>query len=786
MRRNLRLLGFAIVVTTLLMLGVDLLKHASDVDGVSAKAAPSPAGFEHDLSGTGTITTAFSGRVTMIAEDVAPNDEGGSESIPRYRVEGDDPTPEQNGMLLTQSVIVSAPKAENAFRVDAPEAWLPVDKNSSTLRFDFQQLWRLSKPVFFINSFGENSTLKIKSSVAKLDPKTNLVMADGFFTLDTGDLHLEGQSLTYDPSTARMDFTPYHGLLRWSIRAANGQVIQGDCDGPGFFQDLRNGEFLLQLNSETSVRTHFPPGNSIAGNIETPQLSLKLSQNSDGNWVPRIATLAQPTLWHGDSIQLRGADSTIGWGSDGYMSDILINGAVTIIPNNGAFIKTTAKDYAQLFANEDSVHLAGDVTIHRPDGSVKGRRAVFNEDLLTISGAVSVIGEQGTAVADAFTTDSDNNWALSGHAYLEPADEQISWLSADKLSLNNNGDIDASGNLSAQLIVAGKDAELACDTFSSQPQDHFSAGKGLWRANNANGNVVLKTRDGVVSGDSLKQLGPNRFKVSSNNGAVSHGEINDGVRNVKFSSEEIYYSEEMVSFEGSPQINVPVAELGLLRDVAILSARKIEYVLGSKSWRANENVLLQGAVEGYGQYVLIEPERFVIQGGALRGETLCSVSTVFEDKTQLVVEGEKMELTADNSIAINGDAYVKRQLGDIIEWLRCDDILASKTNGSAKGQVRAIIDGCSASASALNWQRKPESDVFRFAGDSLLSHPQAEVSGSVIEFSPGLSTIVALSDEENSASIKRASGQSATGAWIKYNYLNQSLDARRATFEDNR
>ena len=55
MRHNLRLLGFTIIVATLMLLVADLLRHSVAVSGVNAKAKASPAGFAHDLSGTGNI-----------------------------------------------------------------------------------------------------------------------------------------------------------------------------------------------------------------------------------------------------------------------------------------------------------------------------------------------------------------------------------------------------------------------------------------------------------------------------------------------------------------------------------------------------------------------------------------------------------------------------------------------------------------------------------------------------------------------------------------------------------
>ena len=108
MRHNLRLLGFAVIVATLMLLVADLLRHAVAVSGVNAKAKASPAGFTHDLSGTGKITTAFAGRVTMIAEEIDEAENGGRSRTPRYRVEGDDPTPSNEGMALSTSVIVSS------------------------------------------------------------------------------------------------------------------------------------------------------------------------------------------------------------------------------------------------------------------------------------------------------------------------------------------------------------------------------------------------------------------------------------------------------------------------------------------------------------------------------------------------------------------------------------------------------------------------------------------------------------------------------------------------------
>jgi hypothetical protein len=786
MRRKLRLLGFTIIVTTLMLLVADLLKHSADVGGVAAKAKKSPAGFISNLAGTGEVETAFAGRVTMIAEEMGDSEGGSRASAPRYRVEGDDPTPSNEGMTLSTSVIVSSDNGDSSkadFRVDAPECWLPIDKSSPTLRFDFGQEWRLSKPIFSISNFGDAGALTIKSTLALLDPQTNFIVTKDFFTLDSGDLHLEGGSLTLNPETSNIEFTPYNGSLRWSIRNLDGQVITGDSDGPGSFVALENGDYLLTLNSKTSVRAQFPEGASIVGDIETPRLELRLSPSDDGHWRPRIARLEQPTLWHGKVLQLRGAESTISWLSGGALNDFIINGPINIIPNNGTFLKASARDSAQLLANESVVHLYGDVTVHRLDGSVKGNLAILSNESMIMSGAVSVIGEQGAATANKFSTDAANNWQLDGKAYLEPADESISWLAADHLSVDSAGVINGVGNFSAELQIGGRPAKLACDEFTSLPERRFRSGADTERDNMAKGNVIVESNNGIVFGHRLDQLDDERYLILAGDNSLARGSVSDQGREVSFSAGSVLYSAEQVALSDGPSINVPVDGYGLAGSSTTLTANKIVFDTSSQQWLATKDVVMAGAVTGSCQQLVLNPESVILTGGRSSEASLCKISTTLEDRSRINLEGNIIEFVFGDSLVISDNVFVKR-VSDATDWLRCDNFQATAMGGKAERQVSALIQQSEIACRSISWLRDGNGETFVLNGAPRLNHPQAIVGGKLIEFCPNLSTITAHGDERNPATIKRADGQSAVGSLIKYNYHNQALDARSATFED--
>ncbi len=786
MRRKLRLLGFTVIVATLMLLAADLLKHSVAVGGVSAKAKESPAGFTHDLSGTGKITTAFAGRVTMIAEEVDENENGERSRAPRYRVEGNDPTPSNEGMALSTSVIVSSDNGDAskaAFRVDAPECWLPIDHSSPTLRFDFEKEWHLSKPIFSIINFGDGGPLTIKSTLALLDPQTNLVVTKDFFTLDAGDLHLEGGSLTLNPEASIIEFTPYNGALRWSIRNADGQVITGDSDGPGSFIALENGDYLLTLTSKTSVRTQFPEGASIVGDIETPLLELRLSPSEDGHWRPLIAQLEQPTLWHGKVLQLRGAESTISWLRDGALNDFIIKGPINIIPNNGTFLKASAKDYAQLFADENVAHLAGDVTVHRVDGSVKGDVAILSAESMVMRGAVSVIGEQGDATANEFSTDAANNWHLKGKAYLEPSDESISWLAADHLSIDPAGIIKGDGRFSAELKIGGRPAKLACDEFTSLPGRRFRSDAGVTRDNMAEGNVIVESSNGIVFGHRLDQLDGNRYLILAEENNLARGVVYDQSREVSFSAGSVLYSAEQVVLSDGPSITLPVDDYGLAGSSTTLMAHKIVFADSSQEWLATKDVAMAGAITGSCQQLVLRPDSVILMGGRSSETSLCKISTTLEDLSRVDLEGNVIEFVFGDSLTISDNVFVQR-ISDATDWLRCDDFQATALGGKAERQVSALIQQSEITCRSISWLRDDNGETFVLSGEPSLKHPQAIVRGERIDFCPNLSTITAHGDERNLATIKRSGGQSAAGSWIKYNYDNQALDAQGATIED--
>jgi hypothetical protein len=786
MRRKLRLLGFTVIVTTLMLLVADLLKHSIGVGDVTTKAGKSPAGFISNLPGTGKFTTAFAGRVTMIAEEMSDSEDGSKLSAPRYRVEGDDPAPSNDGMTLSTSVIVSSDNGDSskaAFRVDSPECWLPIDKSSATLRFDFEQEWRLSKPIFSISNFGDAGALTIKSTLALLDPQSNLIVTKDFFTLDAGDLHLEGGSLTLNSATSSMEFTPYNGVLRWSIRNTDGQVITGDSDGPGSFVALENGDYLLTLTSKTSVRAQFPEGAGIVGNIETPHLELRLSPSKNGHWRPRIARLERPTLWHGKVLQLRGAESTISWLNDGALNDFIISGPINIVPNNGHFLKASARDSAQLFANESVAHLTGDVTVHRLDGSAKGDMAILSDESLVMKGAVSVIGEQGAATANEFSTDATDNWQLDGEAYLEPDDESISWLAADHLSIDAAGVVKGVGDFSAELQLGGDAAKLTCDEFTSLPEQHFRSGTSIRRDNAAKGNVVVESSNGIVFGHHLDQLDEDRYLILAGDNDLARGLVNDQGREVSFSAGSVLYSAEQVALSGGPAINVPVDGYGLAGSSATLIANKIVFATSTQQWLATKDVVIAGAVTGSCQQLVLNTDSIILTGGRSNETSLCKISTTLEDSSRIDIEGDFIEFIFGDSLTISDNVFVQK-VSESADWLRCGNFQATAVGGKAERQVSALIQQSKIVCSSISWLRDGNGENFILNGAPSLNHPQAIVGGKRIEFSPSLSTIIAHGDERKLATIKRADGQSAVGSWLKYNYNNQALDARGATFED--
>lgn len=786
MNRKLRLLGFTVIVVTLMLLAADLVKHSVAISGAAAKTKKSPAGFTHDLSGTGKMTTAFAGRVTMIAEEIRDSGEGEKSRTPSYRVEGDDPTPSNLGMTLSTSVIVSSDNGDGLktpFRVDAPECWLPIDNSSPTLRFDFEQEWHLSKPIFSISDFGDGGALTIKSTFALLDPKSNIVVTKDFFTLDAGDLHLEGGSLTLNPEASSIKFTPYNGALRWSIRNADGQVITGDSDGPGSFVAVENGDYVLTFTSKTAVRAQFLEGGSIVGDIETPRLELRLSPSDDGQWRPRIARLDQPILWHGEVMQLRGADATISWLTDGTLNDFLINGPINIIPNNGTFVKASAKDYAQLLPSENVIHLAGDVAVHRLDGSVKGDLAILSNESMVMRGAVSIIGEQGAATANEFSTDAANKWQLDGEAYFDAEDENISWLAADHLSIDSAGVIKGIGNFSAELQIGGKPAKLTCDEFTSSPKRRLQPSAAAERQNMAKGNVIVESNNGIVFGHRLDQLNDGRYLILADDNSLAHGLIRDQGEEISFSAGSVLYSAEQVVLSGTPSITLPVDGYGLAGSSTTLTANEIVFRNASQQWVATKNVVMAGAITGSCQQFVLNPNSVLLTGGPSSETSLCKVTATLIESSRIDLEGDVLEFVFGDSLAISNNVFVQI-VTDTADWLRCDNFQATAAGGEASQGVSASIRQSKITCGSISWLGYGNSQTFALNGTPRLNHPQAIVNAKSIEFAPNLSTIIAYGDERNLATIKRNNGQSAVASWIKYNYANQALDARNATVKN--
>jgi hypothetical protein len=396
---------------------------------------------------------------------------------------------------------------------------------------------------------------------------------------------------------------------------------------------------------------------------------------------------------------------------------------------------------------------------------------------------VSVIGEQGDATANEFSTDAANNWHLKGKAYLEPSDESISWLAADHLSIDPAGIIKGDGRFSAELKIGGRPAKLACDEFTSLPGRRFRSDAGVTRDNMAEGNVIVESSNGIVFGHRLDQLDGNRYLILAEENNLARGVVYDQSREVSFSAGSVLYSAEQVVLSDGPSITLPVDDYGLAGSSTTLMAHKIVFADSSQEWLATKDVAMAGAITGSCQQLVLRPDSVILMGGRSSETSLCKISTTLEDLSRVDLEGNVIEFVFGDSLTISDNVFVQR-ISDATDWLRCDDFQATALGGKAERQVSALIQQSEITCRSISWLRDDNGETFVLSGEPSLKHPQAIVRGERIDFCPNLSTITAHGDERNLATIKRSGGQSAAGSWIKYNYDNQALDAQGATIED--
>ena len=776
----LRIFGYTLVLGTTLMVFVDAQRQAIAKEKIEAKAQISPAGFTHNLSNTGKITTAFSGRVTMIAEDVLASQSGVTKKSPRYKVEGNDPLPAKSvwpevtsGMQLTEATIASLAKNSSnfAFRVDASRCLLPINDKGNNLEFRFSELWKLYTPTFLIQDLNKKSIIDIKAPSANLNPETQDLFINGDYILNTENLELTGEDLHLDPKTSVVQLqTPKsNASLEWEIRQNKTTIARGHSKDGGELRLNDNQGYTLSLaNATTLFKENFN------GTLVTEAIELQLAKSANNQWLPTIAKFFSShknilPLWEDDRFSLKGTEGEIIWQDNGTPKELLITGPIHIASKNDTFISATAKGDASLNLNTGEILLKRGVSVQHKRGTIESEEVVFKDKNILFKNDVSFKGEVGSGSGGALTIKEEATWQIQGNATFISAKAPVQLMHANNIVLSSNF-IEAAGDVLAKE-TGDQLTTIKADYISATMwEDEIEQNKSTYYAKD---NIKIETKQFAVEGDELKQVDKNRFFIKSLNSFSPVKGSFFGSPPVKFESEGVAFSRSFIELEGAPSLHLTLNDMELENPNISIAAEDISFNRIEQRLIAKNNVVLKGGIVGKADKMDLNESEVLLYP---KRNQSCSLTIALKNKRSAQIESKKIKIKGRQELLANDNVTLKYIAPGLSHHIRCKDLIWGAASGKATGWVEAQFNDINAEAKTLSW----ENDSYTFLNSALLEHPSVKALAHKIIYNTTSGDIFAIGEGSTPATLFYEKDKTAQGEWLHYNYINQIIKARQA------
>ncbi|MDP7061505.1 MAG: hypothetical protein QF489_01050 [Planctomycetota bacterium] len=797
MNRNLRITGLAGAGLVLGLVGLDMFQHARAVARVSESAEESPKGFRQKMTGVGDVYTAFRGPISILAEKRIPEPSGTAIYVPRFRVQGVDPSPLADGVSMTETHVDSleaepGKPVRTNFTVVSPKAWMPLDEGADRFTFSMKQLWQLEQPRLTMPNFTEGRELVLEAAHADLDPETDQVFGRGPFTMTSGNLRLEGADLFFDPNMSRVEFQPLDGVLSWKIRGQDGVVYRGECDGPGAFFPGENGGYRLELYAIDQVRSWFPDESIMPGTLLTKDLTLELLPNEEGSWRPHRATADGPTDWTGDTLHMLGTSSIVAWDATGNLQDLTVIGPVNVEPHDRSFEWASADGFGRYTPLTDSVRLEDKVVAKHERGTLKGDWAELAPEKWLVGGSVTAVGIDGSGSSDLLESDRQGNWWLTGNAELRPQETDVEWLRSPMIHFTEDGLVETGATFQAKANIDGKPLLARGNSFRSRLEAGATSLQPDVRRTKADGNLEVIYEGRTLTGEHLIQTGDKSFQMTGN---PAKGKRVSGTYQLEDYMAELdcgllTWDGVQVDFLQSPMVSLPAAALQLSGGRVLVYADRISQDAASGAWDLVDNVRLGGAMRGEGSRAILIPDdrlellaedRF--RGG--KNETAWLEGTL-ENGSAFRGRGEILRYHSDGRIAIERQAFASYQGkdNDAPAELYGERLEFSEGSGWAEGEARFLSDELRGFANRIDWTRFEEDQhVLVLVGKALLQREAVEAHGPRIEMDTRASTITSIGTKDSPARLRAADGRRMIGDWVRYNLDSGLFDSRGAEFE---
>jgi hypothetical protein len=795
--QTLRVVGLAGAVLVLFLVGWDMFQHARAAALVSESAEPGPPGFRQKLSGIGFVDTAFRGRINIVAEKRVPQDSGTTLFVPRFRVEGDDPSPLADGVSMTLAVIDSldaepGQPTRTAFTVVTPKSWMPLDESADRFTFDMEKLWQLEQPVLTMPDFTEGRSLVLETEHADLDPSSDQVFGRGPFTMTSGNLRLEGSDLFFDPNVSRVEFQPLDGVLSWRIQGNDGTVYRGECDGPGAFFPGEDGGYRLELYAIEEVQSWFPAESAMPGKLLTKDLTIELVADAEGSWRPNRATADGPTDWTGNTLHMLGANSIIAWDNTGKLQDLTVLGPVRVEPHDRSFDWASSDGFARYTPLTDSVKLEENVVAKHNRGTLYGDWAELAPEKWLVGGKVTANGVDGSGSADLLESDRDGNWYLTGHAELRPFETDVEWLRSPVIHFTESGLVETNATFTTKAIIDDQELFARGNSFHSSMVAGATSLLPDVRRSNAHGDLEVIYQGRTLFGEHLFQTGDHSFEMTGDpaRGKRVHGTYLLDHYEAQLDCGRRVWDGANVEVQQSPVVSLPAAALHLSGDRVLVYADVIRQDSATGIWQLIDNVKLGGAMKGAGaKAVLIPDDRLELQASDRFREghnETAWLEGILDNGALFQGRGEVLRYHSDGRLAIDRQAFASYQatgkespaqlFGDRLEF--------GETSGWAEGHARFLSAEISGSADRVDWTRMGlEEHLLVLVGNALLQRETVEARGPRIELDTRASTITSIGAEGLPARLRAADGRRMVGKWLRYNLDSGLFDSRGAQFE---
>ncbi|MCP4091966.1 MAG: hypothetical protein GY747_00845 [Planctomycetes bacterium] len=797
MNRSLRVAGLAGAAVILGLVGLDMFQHARAVALVSETAELSPEGFSQNMSGVGKVYTAFRGPISILAEKRVPQLTGTTVYVPRFHVNGVDPSPLADGVSMTDTRIDSleaepGKPVRTAFTVVSPKAWMPLDEKADRFTFSMEKLWQLEQPVLTMPDFTEGRALVLETAHADLDPETDQVFGRGPFTMTSGNLRLEGADLFFDPNVSRVEFQPLDGVLSWKIRGEDGVVYRGECDGPGAFFPGEDGGYRLELYAIDQVQSWFPAESIMPGTLLTKDLTLELLPNEEGSWRPHRATADGPTDWTGDTLHMLGTSSIVAWDETGNLQNLTVLGPVTVEPHDRSFEWASADGFGRYAPSTDSVRLEDKVVAKHERGTLKGDWAELAPEKWLVGGSVTAVGVDGSGISDLLESDRQGNWWLTGNAELRPHETDVEWLRSPAIHFTEDGLVETDATFQAKANIDSKPLLARGNSFESKMEAGATSLQPDVRRTTADGNLEVIYEGRTLMGEHLLQTGDKSFQMT---GDPAKGKRVTGTYQLDEHTAELdcgllVWDGVQVEVLQAPMVSLPAAALHLSGDRVLVYADQIRQDAASGTWELVDNVRLGGAMKGEGARAILVPnDRLELQAGdRFRGgknETAWLEGTL-ENGAAFRGRGEVLRYHSDGRMAIERQAFASYQGKDkeAPAELYGARLEFSENSGWAEGEARFLSNELTGSADRVDWTRVDLAQhVLVLVGNALLQHDAVEARGPRIEMDTRASTITSIGAKDSPARLRAADGRRMVGDWLRYNLDSGLFDSRGAEFE---